>query len=505
MIPLRRKTGNAFVWLLTLMLVLTAVPAFAEEAAADTSVRSYEVDFKVLKAETDEKSAADEYVQKPAKITVEDGVGFAEITLLKSSWITAFEIEQEGELQAADVVSEDASADTRTVKFALSDIREKLTARIAVEVAAMNYQGDYTVQLQFDTSGMPGRPEQPSAVATNEEAEAEEPAVDNDTTATNEEEAAQPVVGPGEVGLSVLKDGTEEPSSLANYMSKTGQLYEREGVLYLIFTLQGSSMIPTFQYEVNGELTDAIVYSEDEEADSRTLAIPVADVSEKLTVALEVNAGPRGVMQHQAQILIQALATDTEESAEEPTEAGTEEAPAFADTVGHWAQAAIEQAAARGIVAGQADDVFNPNGKVTRAQFAVILTKALGLNREVEVKSFADQADIPAYAAEAVAQVQAAGLLGGYEDETFRPNEAVSRAQLAAIIVRTAKLNVVSNADTATAFRDGASIPVWAQPSVAAAVEAGLLAGREDGTFGPLEEATRAEVVTLVLKVLAAK
>lgn len=474
---MRMKLTSLISLLTALVLTFSVIPALAAEGA-DQPERAYEVDFKVLKDGTDEGSAADQYVQKPAKVTVEDGVGYAEVTLLKSSWIIAFEVEQDGKLQTAPVVGQDEAADTRTVKFRIDDIRAKINARFVVEVPAMNYKGEHSVQLLFDTTGMPGAPAAPT----------EEPGGEKETNGADES-----VQDAAEVQLAVLKDGTDEPSSLGNYMSKTGQLHERDGAYFLTFTLFSSSLIAAFQYEGAEGFADAIVLSEDKEADSRTIGIVVTDVTKKQNVALEVNAGPRGVMKHQAQIVIHAAASEGDgESGQQPS---------FSDVEKHWAKAAIEEAVARGIVKGYEDNTFEPDGKITRAQFAVMLAAALKLNQAADVPDAADQADIPSYAVAAVGQARAAGLLVGDDDGAFRPNGNLTRAELAVIIASAKALTVTAGA--VPSFDDAASIPVWAQPSVAAVAEAGLMAGRGNNLFAPTDSTTRAEAATLVVNVLA--
>ncbi|WP_158560769.1 NEAT domain-containing protein [Paenibacillus contaminans] len=464
---MRAKWTNLISLLTALLLIFSAVPAFAAESEGQPE-RAYQVDFKVLKDGTDEVSAADQYVQKPAKVTVEDGVGYAELTLLKSGWIAKFEVEQDGTLQAASVTGQDEAADTRTVKFRVGNIREKTNARFVVEVPAMNYKGEYNVQLSFDTTGMPG------GSKPAEEAEATD--------------------GSNEVQLSVLKDGTDEPSSLGNYASKTGKLYERDGAYFLTFTLFSSSMITAFQYENGEKFVDSVVLSEDKDADSRTVGIVVTDVTKKQNIALEVNAGPRGVMKHKAQIVLSAASGSSEGSGEAAQ-------PTFRDIQEHWAKTAIEEAVKHGIVQGYEDHTFKPDNQITRAQAAVIFANALKLNQAVEIPNASDEADIPGYAAAAVKQVRAAGLMSGYDDGAFRPNASLNRAELAVIIAKAKGLKVTDGA--VPSFSDAGSIPVWAQPSVAAAVEAGLISGRSEHTFAPADIATRAEIVTLVIKLLA--
>ncbi len=479
---MRIKLAKYLSLLTVLMLIFSVVPVWAADQTGQPE-RAYQVDFKVLKDGTDQVSEADKYTQKPAKITVEDGVGYAQVTLLNSSWIVDFEVEQSGALQAATVIEEDAESDTRTIKFPLDNIREKIDAKFVVEVAAYNYKSEHLVQLLFDTTGMPGG-SQPQPADEGEALEETEEA-----GATNDSEQAAPTDPSNEVQLAVHKDGTDEPSSLGNYMSKTGQLHERDGAYLLSFTLTSSSLVTAFQYESGESYADAIVLSEDKEADTRSLGIVVTDPSKKQNVALEVQAGPRGVMKHAAQIVIGA-----------PGSNGTPQV-SLSDIDKHWAKSSIEAAVARGIVSGYDDQTFRPDNSINRAQLAVILANALKLNKSADNSTLADEASVPAYAAASVAQVHAAGLMSGYEDGTFRPNASLNRAQLAVIIANVKGLALTEGA--APTFSDADSIPVWAQPAVAAATDAGLISGRSNGSFAPADAATRAEVVTVIMKLIA--
>lgn len=185
------------------------------------------------------------------------------------------------------------------------------------------------------------------------------------------------------------------------------------------------------------------------------------------------------------------------------SEAATEvEAPSitFSDVANHWARTSIEKAVKLGIVKGFSDGSFRPNGTVTRAEFAVMISRALQLEGNADGSSFKDYSSIPGWAQPHVARVADAGLISGYSDETFRANDQLTRAQLAVIIARAAKLEL----DTATAldFSDAAQIPGWAQKEVSAAVKAGLILGKEKDRFDPNGTATRAEALTLIIRLL---
>ncbi|WP_168736003.1 cadherin-like beta sandwich domain-containing protein [Cohnella fermenti] len=182
------------------------------------------------------------------------------------------------------------------------------------------------------------------------------------------------------------------------------------------------------------------------------------------------------------------------------TEAEAEEVN-FSDISGHWAEAAIRQAASLGIVQGYKDGTFKPAAIVTRAEFAVMLMNATGAAGEGMKLTFSDSASIGAWAKTAVAQALEAGIVTGYSDGTFRPDAPITRAEMAAMIAKTLTWNVDEQA--ATGFADDASIPSWARGAVTAIGQHGLMEGNEEGKFLADARATRAEAATVLLRMLA--
>lgn len=168
-------------------------------------------------------------------------------------------------------------------------------------------------------------------------------------------------------------------------------------------------------------------------------------------------------------------------------------AAVFRDTAGHWAEKTLDEWQDEGLIDGYGDGSFQPNGTVTRAEFAKLVNCTLGFTAESEI-SFSDVTERDWFHAE-VARAVAAGYAQG-SGGMFRPNQPVTRAEAAAMLARAAGL--AANEEGADAFADAASIPAWAKGSVGAAVEAGYMTGYPDGTFGALGSITRAEaVVTL--------
>jgi len=171
------------------------------------------------------------------------------------------------------------------------------------------------------------------------------------------------------------------------------------------------------------------------------------------------------------------------------------------DTKGHWAEKAILEAVSSGLVRGYSDGTFRPDATVTRAEFAVLLARAVKLNGSGGGElPFTDREQIGKWAAEAVARVLEAGIVHGYGDGSFRPGAAIGRAEMFVMLARALKLSV--DAGAGTAFADDADIPGWAKASVSAAAREGLALGDGGNRFAPMQGATRAEAVVLLLRVM---
>ncbi|OAB40926.1 hypothetical protein PBAT_22325 [Paenibacillus antarcticus] len=170
------------------------------------------------------------------------------------------------------------------------------------------------------------------------------------------------------------------------------------------------------------------------------------------------------------------------------------------DVTGHWAESSIKEALSDGIVKGYVDGSFKPNATVTRAEFAVMLINALKPAANGIKLSFVDKKKIGDWAHDAVAQAVQLGVINGYEDGTFRPSTYLTRAEMASIIANVLKLSVESS--SATGFTDDKSIPTWANNAVVQLNKLGLIEGKGNNRFEPNATTTRAEAVTLLLKML---
>lgn len=174
--------------------------------------------------------------------------------------------------------------------------------------------------------------------------------------------------------------------------------------------------------------------------------------------------------------------------------------PSFNDITGHWAQKDIEEAVCLGLVKGYSDQTFRPDRSISRLEFSVILHRALRIQGEQEALTFKDSELIPSWATAEISRAVQAGLILGYDDHTFRPHQSIRRSEIALMLVRAIDANVRQGA--ITTFKDDPDIPIWSNPSVAKAVELGLIKGRNGNLFAPQANTTRAEATVLTLRML---
>jgi len=169
----------------------------------------------------------------------------------------------------------------------------------------------------------------------------------------------------------------------------------------------------------------------------------------------------------------------------------------------YWAADVIKRMAELNIVAGIRADEFAPKQHVTRAEFAALVVRALGLTAS-EQAPFAD-VDASKWYAEAVAAAYEAGIVSGRSADAFAPNATITREEMAVIIVKAYahKSGEALGASAAAGFADSEAISTWAQAAVDNAVELGLLQGRGDNLFVPQGVANRAESVQVIAQLLS--
>lgn len=170
------------------------------------------------------------------------------------------------------------------------------------------------------------------------------------------------------------------------------------------------------------------------------------------------------------------------------------------DLEGHWAKEFIIEGIQKKIINGYMDRTFKPDSPINRAEFTILLANALGLRGDGGELQFIDNKRIGESARTAVKEAVEAGVIQGFDDGSFRPDRSITRMEMAAMIARAVKLE--GDAAAPTGFPDDSSIPDWARGSIGAMQRADLISGRGNNLFEPTGNATRAETVVMLLRMV---
>ena len=172
----------------------------------------------------------------------------------------------------------------------------------------------------------------------------------------------------------------------------------------------------------------------------------------------------------------------------------------FTDTVeGAWYQGAVEYVYRNGIMTGTSATTFEPNTTLSRAMVAQILYNLEGQPTVTGESTFTDSNTH--WAAKAIAWAQKTGVVNGYEDNTFRPNRAVTREELAQMLYNYAKVkgyDLTASGDL-TAFPDVSKVSDWAETAMSWANGNQLINGFEDDTLRPGGNSTRAQAASILM------
>ncbi len=188
----------------------------------------------------------------------------------------------------------------------------------------------------------------------------------------------------------------------------------------------------------------------------------------------------------------------------EPEEPATDVSDLFIDVAANaWYKDAIQYAYDNGLMTGVSDTEFAPEATTTRAMIVSILARLEGVE-SAQAAGFADVDDNDWYVT-AVNWAANVGVVNGYEDNTFQPNTAITREQLAAMLMNYAsyKGEDVSNRADLSAYSDTATISSWANDVMQWAVAEGLISGMTKDTLQPQGNATRAQVAAILERFLA--
>jgi hypothetical protein len=175
-----------------------------------------------------------------------------------------------------------------------------------------------------------------------------------------------------------------------------------------------------------------------------------------------------------------------------------------------WAENYIETLANKLIIQGKTDGKFAPGEEMTRAQFTVLLVKALGLPGGKYEQKFKDvkEADWFNLNGELAAAIKT-GIIQGKPDGRFAPNEKITRTQAAIMLNRAMKLDFLKydmakldKTKKVTDFKDTVKLDAEAKASIEAIYQAGIISGKPDGTFDPKGNTRRDQMAKMLAEFL---
>lgn len=179
----------------------------------------------------------------------------------------------------------------------------------------------------------------------------------------------------------------------------------------------------------------------------------------------------------------------------------------FTDTKSHWAENYIREMLRYDLVQGVSAAHFNPNSNITRAEFAAMLVRALGIESFNQSVGLFDDVSADKWYFNEVNAAAQAGLVTGMGGSIFSPESPIIREQMAVMTARAIEyknqeqITNTTDQQAISLFNDAHTISLWAVNGVAVSVQNEIIKGRTDGSFDPHANATRAEAAVMVLRI----
>ncbi|WHY17220.1 bacterial Ig-like domain-containing protein [Paenibacillus sp. G2S3] len=174
----------------------------------------------------------------------------------------------------------------------------------------------------------------------------------------------------------------------------------------------------------------------------------------------------------------------------------------------HWAKFVVEVLTSKGVINGVAETEFKPDQAITRADFALLLVRILGLTA-VDGNGFSDVSPSD-YFYEGLMTAQKSGIIRGQTDGRYQPHESISRQEMFVMVARALKAagklsSTPSSSTPLVDFTDHNQIAQYAVNDVAVLVAAGLIKGEAQQQLMPTTHSTRAEAAMLIYRILIQK
>ncbi len=168
---------------------------------------------------------------------------------------------------------------------------------------------------------------------------------------------------------------------------------------------------------------------------------------------------------------------------------------------GHWAEKQLGDWIDRGLMTGYLDGSYKPNNNITRSEFVALVNRIYQFDEKTE-PGFTDvSAEANQWVYDEVSKAKKAGYINGFVDGSFKPNDSITRQEVAAIISRIEKLEPNPDSEILKNYVDANDIPEWSKADIGAVVVKGYMRGTPENQFKALAQIARAEVVTALDRV----
>jgi uncharacterized repeat protein (TIGR02059 family) len=180
----------------------------------------------------------------------------------------------------------------------------------------------------------------------------------------------------------------------------------------------------------------------------------------------------------------------------------------FGDLGTHWAASTVQMMARKFIVEGRSVTKFEPDKAITRGEFATYIAKGLGLTGDRTAAGKFSDVNKDTVMGAYIGAAAAAGIVNGVTASTFKPNDVITRQDMATMMMRAAKvagvdLTLPKSADSYLQdFSDRGKVGAYAKTSVAQAIYLGIINGKTPTTISPTTNASRAEGTVMIQRLL---
>lgn len=187
---------------------------------------------------------------------------------------------------------------------------------------------------------------------------------------------------------------------------------------------------------------------------------------------------------------------------EEPVPKPTEAKAGLSDISGHWGESAIQKAVEAGFVQGYEDGSFKPNNAVKRAEFVSMVNKALQLSDENTLNLLYSDVKKTDWFYTDIQKASYTRYVSGVSETSFMPKKNITRQEAAAMLARILPNSGGNIENALSGYPDAAKISSWARAAMDVVVERGYLKGYSNGNLAPSDTLTRAEAAKIIGMIL---